>query len=247
MDGELAGEADGRGLFAVAPQPVLVAEIHRHRVDGLHAGCCRAQQRLHAGVHERRQVVAANIAVARRAQAGGEVFGAPGERGNSGAAGERRRIQHAKRRLDDENQADRAGGMSVLPLQGAQGNIDGTQSLDRLRLGNHVGAWRRGHRRRQVRLAPGRLQRVDANERLLAAELHLAKPARHRFAHIALALRRHRVFQVQHQRIRIAGDGLGQHPLVAAGHEVQRAQRPHDVGRRIIIAARRQEQTISPR
>ena len=247
MDGELAGEADGHRLGAVASQAVCVAEVHRHSVDGRHACRGGAQERLRAGVLERRQIAAAVVAVARGAQAGGKVFSAPGERRHPRAARERRRIENAKRRLDDENQADRAGRMPMSPLQGAQGRVDGLQTSDGLRLRNHEGVRRRGHGRRQVGFAPGRLQRVDAHDRRLAAEVRLAKPTRHDRAHLVLALRRHGVFQVQHQRVGVAGHGLGQHPLVAAGDEVQRTQRPHGVGRRIIIAVRRQEQTVSPR
>src|SRR3972149_1234500 len=106
-----------------------------------------------------------------------------------------------------------------------------------------------GSRRARPAEAGGR--GVHAAPPLPPAEVQRLEPAEHDPPGLGLLFHGDRVLQVQDQRVGRERERLGDHLLVPARDEVERAPWPTHAGgagtRRRIMAARRQRMTISPR
>src|SRR5204863_8741712 len=79
-----------------------------------------------------------------------------------------------------------------------------------------------------------------------AAEVERLEPLAHDRTRRGLAIRRHRVFQVEDQTVGGQRERLRDHLLVAAGDEMERATAGHHASFLRIIAWRRQRITTSP-
>ena len=141
-------------------------------------------------------------------------------------------------------------GHPVALLERVEHGGDAADVLGPARLRHHVavGAARDGLG--QVGLRVLGEDGIHADPALAAAEVERLEPPPHDGPGGRLAVGRHRVLEVQDQAIGGEGERLGDHLLVAAGHEVERPSHAEDPRpqalRRRIMAARRQVITTSP-
>ena len=119
------------------------------------------------------------------------------------------------------------------------------------RLGHDVALGAPGHRHLDVRHAEAGGDRVHPHPALAAAEIQLAEPARDDRPRGFLQIGGDGVLEIEDEAVGGQREGLGDHLLVAAGHEVQRAAAPRQghggqAERLRIMALRRARMTRSP-
>ena len=114
------------------------------------------------------------------------------------------------------------------------------------RLRHHVAVGSRRERRLEVGAAERAPDRIHPHPALAATELAAPEPLRHDRPCRRLAVGRDRVLEVEDEAVGREREGLGEHPLVTARDEVERAPAAaHAVVFRI-IAFRRATITTSP-
>src|SRR3970040_1057991 len=126
-----------------------------------------------------------------------------------------------------------------------------SSSRSRIEAMARMAAALRGDVAAEGRLAKAGRQGVHADPPLPPAEVQRLEPAEHDPPGLGLLFHGDRVLQVQDQRVGRAREGLGDHLLVPARDEVERAPGATHAGgpgtRRRIMAARPARMTISPR
>ena len=136
-------------------------------------------------------------------------------------------------------------GQLMALLEPLDDGDDAADVLGPVRLGHHVAVGPARDGLLEVGLGVLGEDGVHPHPALLAAEVERLEPAPHDGPGRRLLVGRHRVLEVEDQPVGGGGEGLGDHPLVAAGDEVERS--PHAAApRRRIIAARRHVMTSSP-
>ena len=224
MDRHLALEAHPGRPLAVEPQTVQVADVGEDAVDRLGAAGTGRQQGHRPAVAEDVQVLAALVPAPAGADRHGQVLGAPGERRDPrrrGQVGEIESPAGGLRRDQDEDDAAQVVTMGKLQLRDEA--VHPQHVVDAADLGHDVGVGRVLHRGLDVLAAPTAHQVVDPHRALLAAEVRRLQPVGDFAANLLLAVGRHRVLEIEDQRVRIETQGLGQHSLVAAGDEMDGA------------------------
>ena len=213
MDQSLAVHAEGAAALAFVTQALLVAEVVIDAVDDVEAIGARGDEGHGEPGHH-------GEAVMQRAGARflDQVVGAHDEAaepvlGIDGGGGDGAGIEDRHRRLHHGPEADLLRRMHALQDLGDADDVAGMHDLrheDGVRLGIAGGE--------NVLGAPGRLQRIDADDHLARA----VAAAFHRGADLGtrlqLLVRRHGVLEVEDERVGGKGLGLLQRALVGARH-----------------------------
>src|SRR5882762_4194886 len=249
MDRDPAQEAPAAGQTAIALERFEIAEIRVQRVDRLHLRRRGRQQRPGAGVHVSRRQRTVLFAVVDRPQRRGEVLGAPGDSDESGRAlAVARQVQRSLRGFGgDHDDLDRPGLQAGPNLEHVQIVSQPDHVFRAIGLGQDDAVQAFSHDRHEVEQRIRGTEGIDAHEALPVALA--ARGEQVLSSHLArqrAAFGRHRVFQVEDERV---GSNVGrlQQLALAVGWNKQQGTQRHGCGVLSISAWRKQTQTSSPR
>ena len=226
VDQRLAVEAVALGGHAFVAQAVEVLHVHPHRVDRFDAGGAGARQAQIAGQPEGAAMLAGRGAVVTGTERGGQVFGAPHQAPDPRAAiavaaqGE----EGIGRFGHDRHDAGRAWCDAMRGLEGVQVVGNAAHVIAMAGLGQHDAVRPVRHHGGQIVDGQAGVQRIDAHEQRLPA----VRGGQHGGGDCPgfhLAGRRHRVFQVEDQRIGRAFARLLELAGAIARHEEHGAHR----------------------
>ena len=223
----LPAEAHGHRLLALPPQPGQVGDVGVDGVDRLDAGRGGRDR-----AHDARVARDVEVALrARRARAA-----APSPPTGPRCPTTRRRSagwpRATSRMFSSPSGVSVAMSTSLVRAvreavavlergRGCCGDLADVAGV--ARLGHDVAVGPAGDGVLEVGHAEPGGDRVHAHPALAPAEVQLAEPAAHDGPRGRLEVGRHRVLEVEDEPVGGQGERLGDHPLVAAGHEVQRA------------------------
>ena len=113
--------------------------------------------------------------------------------------------------------------MAVFCLQPGELGVNGLHIFERADFGDEIGVGWSLHGEPEVVESPGRVERIRADDALLAAEVDIPEPPADDAAGYRLVLGCYRVFEIQNEAIGFETERFDQQPFIGSRNEVNGA------------------------